>query len=83
MDTPEPGLSSLIITLSGLPALREAALAQLIACDDLTLGEPGGPWVPAVLSSSDPYDAFRCLESIPGVELVEVVFVEVPQSAVA
>ncbi len=83
MDAPEPGLSSLIFTLTGLPALREAALAQLAARDDLTLGVPGGPWVPAVLASADPCAAFRSLETIPGVELVEVVFVEVPASAVA
>lgn len=81
MDAPEPGLSSLIITLTALPALRGAAMVRLIARSDLTLGEPGGNWVPAVLTNDDPCEAFRELESIPGVELVEVVFVELPASA--
>ena len=76
MEAPEAGLSSLVITLSETPALRASALADLARRSDLELGEPGGPWLPAVLSSADPYGAFRELESVPGVALVEVVFVE-------
>lgn len=81
MDAPEPGLSSLIITLADTPAERAAALAALAARADLTLGEPGGAWVPAVLDSADPYGAFRELEALAGVTLVEVVFVELPAAA--
>ena len=81
MKSPEPTLSSLIITLAKKPALRASALAALSARPDLRLGEPGGAWVPAVLDSDDPYGVFRELEAIPGVTLVEVVFVEVPISA--
>ena len=80
MDITEPGLSSLIITLSEQPAERSAALAALAARADLELGEARGPWLPAVLASADPYGAFRDLEAIPGVRLVEVVFVELPAS---
>ena len=83
MDAPEPGLSSLIITLANTPTERAAALAALTARADLTLGEPGGNWVPAVLDSADPYGAFRELEALPGIVLVEVVFVELPAHAAA
>ena len=77
----EPGLSSLIVTLSEIPATREAALSALTARSDLSLGDIQERWLPAVLSSDDPYGAFRELEALPGVELVEVVFVELPAAA--
>jgi hypothetical protein len=80
-ETPAPGLSSLIITLSGLPELRVSALRQLSQYAALELGELRGPWLPAVLAADDAYGAFRDLEAIPGVELVEVVFVELPTAA--
>lgn len=83
METPEPALSSLIITLAEDPALRASALARLSAHPGLRLGELGGSWLPAVLDSDDPYGAFRQLEAIPGVTLVEVVFVELPSSTPA
>jgi hypothetical protein len=72
----DPGLSSLIVTLSGLSALRASALDVLAGRSDLELGEAHERWLPAVLTSADPYGVFRELEAIPGVELVEVVFVE-------
>jgi len=81
MEAPEPGLSSLIITLTALPELRSQALAALAVRSDLELGEPGGRWLPAALTTHAPYEAFRELESIPGIELVEVVFVELPEPA--
>ena len=74
--TNEPGLSSIIITLTRLPELRTTALSQLAAYPELDLGELREQWLPAVLTADDPYGAFRDLEAIPGVELVEVVFVE-------
>jgi len=77
MESPEPVLSSLIITLAEEPALRAAALSALSTRPDLRLGEPGGAWLPAVLDATDPYGVFRELEALPGVVLVEVVFVEV------
>ena len=79
--TTEPGLSSLIITLAGPAELRSTALGTLKAYAGLELGELRDPWLPAVLTAGDPYQAFRELESIPGVELVEVVFVELPTAA--
>jgi hypothetical protein len=39
--------------------------------------------VPAVLDSVDPYQAFRELEAIPGVSLVEVVFVALAHPSTA
>lgn len=83
MEAIAPGLSSLIFTLTPLEELRAAALRTLAARSDLELGEPGGCWLPAVLCAADPYAAFRELESIPGVELVEVVFVELPSETPA
>ncbi len=79
--TPPPGLSSLIITLSRLPELRTTALHQLSQYPALELGELREQWLPAVLTADDAYGAFRDLEAIPGVELVEVVFVELPANA--
>jgi hypothetical protein len=76
-------LSSLIFTLDESPSLRAAALAALAARPDLQLGEVSGPFVPAVLDAADPRAAFRDLEALPGVRLVEVVFVELPAPATA
>ena len=81
--TTEPGLSSLILTLTELPELRASALRELARMPSLQLGEFRSPWLPAVLTSADPYGAFRDLEAIPGVELVEVVFVELPSATAA
>jgi hypothetical protein len=78
----EPALSSLIFTLSAAPELQAAAIAALASHPGLTLGEHQSRWIPGVLESTSPRDAFRDFERIPGVELVEVVYVEVtaPQS---
>lgn len=78
MEASEPVLSSLIITLTHLPELQTRALAILSGRTDLELGVLGGHWLPAALTSTDPQNAFRELEAIPGVEFVEVVFVELP-----
>ena len=76
MEASEPGLSSLIFTLAADPALRERALASLRLRPDLELGELADRWLPAALTSADPHDVFREFEAIPGIEFVEVVFVE-------
>ena len=76
MEASASALSSLIITLAEEPEARAEALGALTRRDDLQLGSPGGAWVPAVLESTDPHAAFRELEAIRGVRLVEVVFVE-------
>ncbi len=81
MEASEPVLSSLIITLTHLPELQARALAILSERADLELGVLGGHWLPAALASTDPQHAFRELEAIPGVDLVEVVFVELPAPA--
>ncbi len=76
MEAVETGLSSLIVTLNAQATTRAAALTALALRQDLQLGELGGNWIPAVLESADPRTAFREIEAIPGVEFVEVVFVE-------
>jgi hypothetical protein len=79
----ETALSSLIFTLSAAPEIRATALMSLARHPGLTLGEPQGRWIPGVLESAAPQDAFRELESIPGIDLVEVVYVEVTSTALA
>ncbi len=83
MDLTGPSLSSLIITLADHPGLRATALTALAARTDLQLGEPGGAWLPAVLDATDARAAFREIEAIPGVVLVEVVFVELSHPTAA
>jgi hypothetical protein len=73
-----PAVSSLIFTLAADPAARAAGLDALSVRGDLMLGDARGRWVPAVLESNHPLEVLRELESLAGVELVEVVFVEVP-----
>lgn len=75
-----PGLSSLVITLAADSSERAVALAALAARPELELGEPAGAWVPAVLESATPLEVFRELEALPGVTLVEVVFVSLPEA---
>lgn len=78
VDTaPEPALSSLIFTVSLAEGPRAAAFAALARFPGLTLGERQGRWVPGVLEAMEPEQAFRALEAVPGVDLVEVVYVEV------
>jgi hypothetical protein len=76
MEASEPGLSSLIFTLAADPELRERALDALHLRPDLELGRLAGCWLPAALTAADPHDVFREFEAIPGIEFVEVVFVE-------
>lgn len=78
----EPALSSLIFTLSAASELQAAAIATLASQPGLTLGEQQSRWIPGVLESTSPRDAFRDFERVPGVDLVEVVYIEVtaPQS---
>lgn len=71
------GISSLVITLSSESAAESQALAALAAVPGLDLGAYRRPWLAAVLESANPADACRCLQTIPGVVLVEVTFVEV------
>lgn len=80
MDHPAAALSSLIFTLSADPELAASALQTLRCRSDVELAEGGGRWVPAVLEAADPYGAVREMERIPGVDLVEVVFVELDEA---
>lgn len=78
-SAPAPAISSLILTLSADAVAEEAALAALRRHPDLELGEYQRPWLPAVLETATPKDACEQLRAVPGVEFVEVSFVEVPE----
>lgn len=77
----DTALSSLIFTLAETDARKGQALQALGRFPGLTLGEPQGRWVPGVLEADVPQDAFRHLEALPGIELVEVVYVQVKPPA--
>ena len=71
-------ISSLVITLSPDPDAESQALAALTTVPGLELGPFHRPWIAAVLDSSQPKDAVRFIQDIPGIQFVEVTFVEVP-----
>jgi hypothetical protein len=77
----DTALSSLIFTLAEGDELKGQALQALGAFPGLTLGELQGRWVPGVLEADIPQNAFRELEALPGIELVEVVYVQVQPPA--
>jgi hypothetical protein len=70
--------SGLVLTLSADAALAEQAVASLRARREFTLGEQNGRWLPVALEVADD-DAGRAahdwLNSLPGVEFVDVVAV--------
>ena len=78
-----PSVSSLVLTLCADPTTRAQALDALRARTDVELGPASGAWIPAVLESNDPRGAIEALQALPGIEFVDVVFVEVsaPPSA--
>ena len=72
-------VSGLVITLSESPSERAWALAGLRSRSDLQLGELSERWLPVVLEKSDDESAeavFREISLLPGVEYVDVVFVQ-------
>ncbi len=73
-----PVISSLVLTLKPGGESKTAALAALAEFPGLELGDYRQPWLPAVLESTAPQDACDQLRALPGVEFVEVTFVEVP-----
>ena len=71
-------ISSLVITLRGEPEAESQALAALASIAGLDLGGYHRPWLAAVLESDQSAEMCRFIQSIPGVVLVEVTYVEVP-----
>jgi hypothetical protein len=67
--------SGLVITLSQDPALARDARAALANRPEIQLGEQRGRWLAAALRVGNPRDEHAWIEQLPGVELVEVVFV--------
>lgn len=83
--------SGLVLTLSRDGALTSDAIATLGARSEITPGERYGRWLPVAMEAHDD-DASRdlhdWLQSLPGVEYVDVVSVnfdedEVAQSSIA
>jgi hypothetical protein len=72
-------ISSLVLTLTEEPALRAMTLQALARIPGLELEERGGPWVAAVLDSSDPEAVIDGFGHLPGIRFVEVIFVEVAE----
>jgi hypothetical protein len=72
-------ISGLIVTLRDDPRLMRQALDAIAARPEFTPGKLSGRWLPLVLEASDD-EACRAshdwLNSLPGVDLVEVVHVE-------
>jgi len=76
----ETALSALVITVSAEPALRAQALSALPRIGGLELGECQACWLSAVLETAEPKAAIAAIEAVPGVVLVEIVFVEIPSA---
>ncbi|MCE9533212.1 MAG: hypothetical protein K8T89_19110 [Planctomycetes bacterium] len=75
--------SGLVVTLGDDPILAKGALAELAAAGPFELGESFGPCVAVVMDVADPksaHDWHDWAASLPGVENVEVVFVQWDES---
>jgi hypothetical protein len=67
--------SGLVITLASDPYAAAKAIEALQNKPGIELGERRGRWLAAAFSGQKPRDEHAWIESLPGVELVEVVFV--------
>lgn len=77
MTNPEPVVISLVLRLHEDAALRTATLATLRACAGIELGAVRDSWLPLVAETPTPRELHHWIESLPGVQLVDVTFVEV------
>lgn len=71
--------SGLVLTLSTDAALAEEAVASLRARSEFTPGERNDRWLPVVLETANDAAsrvAHDWLNSLPGVEFVDVVYVD-------
>jgi len=71
-------VSGLLITMSEDSSLRQETLEALQHHPCLTVGEPNQRWVPVALEHEDARPVHRWIEALPGVDLVDVVFVGLP-----
>jgi hypothetical protein len=70
--------SGLVLTLTANPDLAQQARASLAARRELTLGQAAHRWLPAVAEAEDvpaSRDLHDWLQTVPGVEFVDVVHV--------
>ena len=67
-------LSSLVITLSGDEPKASQAIRWISGHDNLVAGQPEGRYLPVVLQGADARPIHKWLESLPGVEYVDVAF---------
>lgn len=65
----------LVVVLSGDAAARGQALAALVADPRCEPGVPADHWLPLAIEAEDPLAVQRWIESLPGVERCEVVFI--------
>lgn len=79
--TPEGQVLGLVLTLCACAHKRAQAMEALSRIEGLELGEPQGPWVAACVQTPEPMELHRRLEAIEGIELVDVAFVELGETA--
>lgn len=80
---PSPVVIGLVLTLAtGTPA-EAAALAALRTRAEIELGARQDHWLPLVAATPFPRELHRWVESLPGVEHVDVAFVELPEISAA
>jgi hypothetical protein len=65
----------LVVVLSADAAERERALAALAADPRCEPGVPQEHWLPLAIEAEDPMVVQRWIETLPGVERCEVVFI--------
>ena len=71
-------VAGLTVTLSADEALASAAVGKMFARQEILLGEVAGRFMAAVMDTPDSgssRDLHRWIESLPGVEFVDVVYV--------
>lgn len=71
-------VNGLLLTLSENPEMADAALAEISAKREATLGATLERWQPLVADTADvkaAHDFHEWLEALPGVEQVDVIYV--------
>lgn len=79
-------ISGLVLTLSADPALAAAATAALDARPEITPGAARERWLPVALDANDDTESRALhdwLQALPGVEFVDVVYVNFETDSVA
>ena len=79
-------ISGLVLTLSADAALADQAVAKLHTRPEFTLGECNDRWLPVALDAADDAasrDLHDWLNALPGVEFVDVVYVDFSEDSEA